>query len=79
MGLKLTGSSTRLREKAMWLTVVLESKLCRDERGQDMIEYALMAAFLAVAVAAIFPQTIAPNISQIFSKVNSSLGGAAAI
>lgn len=52
------------------------SKLVRDERGQDMIEYALMAAAIAVAVAAIFPQSIAPNISTIFSKVSSSLGAA---
>jgi Flp pilus assembly pilin Flp len=41
----------------------------RDRRGQDMIEYALMAAFLSVAVAAFFPTDIAPNISSVFSKV----------
>jgi pilus assembly protein Flp/PilA len=52
------------------------SRLVHDERGQDMIEYALMAATIAVAVAAIFPQSIAPNISTIFSKVSSSLGAA---
>lgn len=46
----------------------------RHQGGQDMIEYALMAAAIAVAVAAIFPQSLAPNISTIFSKVNSSLG-----
>ena len=53
-------------------------QLCiqRDERGQDLIEYALMAATIAVATAAIFPQSIAPNICAIFSKVNSSLGAA---
>jgi pilus assembly protein Flp/PilA len=51
-------------------------RLIQDERGQDMIEYALMAATIAVAVAAIFPQSIAPNISTIFSKVSSSLGAA---
>ena len=52
------------------------ARLLRDERGQDLIEYALMAAVIAVAVAAIFPQSIGPNISTIFSKVNSSLGAA---
>lgn len=45
----------------------------RDRRGQDMIEYALLAAFIAVAVAAIFPSDIAPNISKTFSKVNTLL------
>jgi Flp pilus assembly pilin Flp len=52
------------------------ARLFQDERGQDLIEYALMAATIAVAVAAIFPQSIGPNISTIFSKVSSSLGAA---
>lgn len=51
--------------------------LWRNEAGQDLIEYTLMAAAIAVAVAAIFPATLAPSICQIFSSVNSSLGGAA--
>jgi Flp pilus assembly pilin Flp len=49
------------------------SALRRDRRGQDLIEYALLAAFIAVAVAAIFPSDIAPNISKTFSKVNTLL------
>ena len=53
------------------------TRLLRDDRGQDLIEYTLMAATIAVAVAAIFPQSIGPNISTIFSKVSSSLGAAA--
>jgi len=52
------------------------ARLLRDDRGQDLIEYALMAAAIAVAVGAIFPQSIGPNISAIFSKVSSSLGAA---
>ena len=58
------------------LARVCRQRLLRHEGGQDLIEYALMAAMIAVAVAAIFPQTIAPNISAIFSKVSSSLGAA---
>lgn len=42
----------------------------KDNRGQDLIEYALMAGFVAVAAGAIMPN-VATNISQIFSKVNS--------
>jgi Flp pilus assembly pilin Flp len=52
------------------------ARLAGDESGQDLIEYALMAATIAVAVGAIFPTSIAPNISTIFSKVSSSLGSA---
>ena len=44
-----------------------------DRRGQDLIEYALMAAFVAVAGGAIFPTTIAPSISTIFSKIVSTM------
>ena len=42
-------------------------------RGQDLIEYALMTGFLAVAVAAIFPGTLAADISVVMSKVNLAL------
>ena len=43
--------------------------LRRDQSGQDLIEYALLAAFVAVAVAAFLPPTVAPAISTIFSKI----------
>jgi Flp pilus assembly pilin Flp len=39
-----------------------------DDRGQDLIEYALMAGFVAVAAGAIMPG-VATSISTIFSKV----------
>ena len=55
----------------------LWSRLYRDLRGQDMIEYALMAAFLAVASAAVLPSAT-PSISTVLSKVGSVLSVAAA-
>jgi len=48
----------------------MRAKIWRDHRGQDLIEYALMAGFVAVAAGAIMP-TVSRNISQIFSKVSS--------
>ena len=45
--------------------------LRNDVAGQDMIEYALLAAALAVVVAGFLPPTILPSISNIFSKVVS--------
>jgi pilus assembly protein Flp/PilA len=48
-------------------------RLQRETQGQDLVEYALVAGFVAVAGGAIFPTTVAPNISVIFSKINSSL------
>jgi Flp pilus assembly pilin Flp len=48
-------------------------RLWREEDGQDMIEYALLAATLAVVVAGIFPQSLMPSVSTIFSKISSSM------
>ena len=49
----------------------------KDTRGQDLIEYALMAGFVAVAAGAIMPN-IASSISTIFGKVSTLLTSAAA-
>jgi Flp pilus assembly pilin Flp len=48
------------------------NRLVRDEQGQDLIEYALLVASIAVAIGATFPATIAPSVSSIFSKIISS-------
>ena len=56
--------------------LVLQLNLCRDTRGQDLIEYALMAGFVAVAAGAIMPG-VASSINDIFSKVNSIMVQAA--
>jgi pilus assembly protein Flp/PilA len=47
-------------------------KIGTDLSGQDMIEYALMAGFVAVASAAASPHVTA-SFSTIFSKINSAL------
>jgi len=55
--------------------LLLQLKVWKDLRGQDLIEYALMAGFVAVAAGAIMPG-VATSISQIFSKVSSVLSNA---
>ena len=50
-------------------------RIWKDTRGQDLIEYALMAGFVAVAAGAIMPN-VAGSISSIFSKVGSVLSAA---
>jgi Flp pilus assembly pilin Flp len=52
-------------------------RLIRDKKGQDLIEYALMAGFVAVAAGAIMPG-VASSINIVFSKVNSIMIQAAA-
>jgi len=56
--------------------LILTAKIWQDTKGQDLIEYALMAGFVAVAAGAIMPG-VSENISQIFSKISSSMGSAA--
>jgi Flp pilus assembly pilin Flp len=48
----------------------------RSTRGQDLIEYALMAGFVAVSAGAIMPN-IAVSVSTIFSEVASVMFGSA--
>jgi pilus assembly protein Flp/PilA len=55
---------------------VLKLQVWKDTRGQDLIEYALMAGFVAVAAGAIMPGVSSSN-SQIFSKVSSVMTNAA--
>lgn len=43
-----------------------------DRRGQDLIEYALMASVVAIAAGAVFPP-ISDTIGVIMSKVTSVL------
>jgi pilus assembly protein Flp/PilA len=50
--------------------LVLKLKMWKDTRGQDLIEYALMAGFVAVAAGAIMPG-VSSSISIIFSKIAS--------
>jgi pilus assembly protein Flp/PilA len=58
--------------KLVWML-----RIWRDTRGQDLIEYALMAGFVAVAAGAIMP-SVSGSISTIFSKVGSVMTAAAA-
>lgn len=57
--------------------VVCRMQIWKETKGQDLIEYALMAGFVAVAAGAIMP-SVAEQVGTIFSKVNSQLSAAAA-
>jgi pilus assembly protein Flp/PilA len=59
------------------ITIIVNrlKQLPRDAQGQDLIEYALMAGFVAVAAGAIMPN-VASSISTIFSQITSVLSSA---
>ena len=52
------------------LRYLLKARIWRDEQGQDFVEYALLAGFITVAVAATFPPA-ADDLSTIFSRLTS--------
>lgn len=54
----------------------LKPAIWRDTRGQDMIEYALIAALVTVAGIAVVPG-ISTSISTVFSKIASTMTAAA--
>lgn len=47
------------------------SRFVRVTTGQDLIEYALMAGFVAIAAGAIMPG-VAEDIDKIFAKISHS-------
>lgn len=53
------------------LILTFFQKLWADRAGQDFVEYALLAAAVAVAVGAIFPPTVMSSVSSIMSKVGN--------
>ena len=68
----LKGEETKGKMK----NLILKLQVWKDKRGQDLIEYALMAGFVAVAAGAIMPG-VATSISTIFSKIASVMSNAA--
>lgn len=56
--------------------LIWKLRLMKDTRGQDLIEYALMAGFIAVAAGAIVPG-VATSIKEIFSKLDGVMKSAA--
>ena len=54
------------------MALIFRFQLWRDTHGQDLVEYALIAALVAVAAGATIPPVTA-SFSTIFSRVGSHL------
>ena len=54
----------------------LIAQFAREDEGQDVIEYALLAAFLVVVVATII-QTVGGDLVKIYTGVKTQTGVAA--
>jgi len=51
-------------------------EIWKNEHGQDLIEYAMIAGFIAV-VSGMFMPNVARDISTVYSKISSAVKGAA--
>ena len=56
--------------------ILLMKSIWQNNEGQDLIEYALLVATLAVVVAGFLPPTVMPSVSTIFSKISDMLSNA---
>jgi Flp pilus assembly pilin Flp len=70
------GCSPRPPSKRNWNVNFLNNFL-QDEEGQDMVEYTLLLAFVALAAGAAYV-TIGNNISSIWSKAEKDITSATA-
>jgi Flp pilus assembly pilin Flp len=48
-------------------------RIWKDQRGQDFIEYSLLAAAIVIVVAGFLPQNVMPAVSSIFSMITSDI------
>ena len=55
---------------------ILIARFVREEEGQDVVEYALLAAFISIVAATIFSQ-IGGDLSTIFGNVKTQADTAA--
>ena len=55
------------------LIATLLVRLWREQQGQDFIEYALLAAAIAIVVAGFLPPQVLPSVSTIFYKITSDM------
>jgi Flp pilus assembly pilin Flp len=61
--------------KKMWQTVI-SLQIWSDQHGQDLIEYAMIAGFIAV-VSGMFMPNLSQDVSMLFSKIASTMTSSA--
>lgn len=57
-------------------SLIWKLRIMKDTRGQDLIEYALMVGFIAVAAGAVIPGVVT-SIRSIFEKISGALANSA--
>jgi pilus assembly protein Flp/PilA len=77
--LKLAEQAARQKGESQKMTkfYIMLLQMLRSERGQDLVEYALLAGLVAVAAGAALPN-VGRSFSTIFSRLSSVVTNAAA-
>ena len=57
-------------------SLIWKLRIMKDTRGQDLIEYALMVGFIAVAAGAVIPGVVT-SIRNIFERISGVLANSA--
>jgi len=58
-----------------WIMKRLIAQFVRDEQGQDLIEYALLAGFIALAVVTVVTN-IGTSLNTLYTNVNTNVDNA---
>jgi Flp pilus assembly pilin Flp len=72
-GLSPLGGREKMKSMAGVVWII---KTWSDVHGQDLIEYALISGFVAIAAGAIMPN-VTTDVSTVFSKIASTMRAAA--
>ena len=72
LGVETFRMSIQIKRRKTMLELM--KKFMKDEEGQDLVEYALLLVFLALAAIAILP-TLGSSVNTVFSQSNSALQG----
>jgi pilus assembly protein Flp/PilA len=61
----------------LWINLKKSSRIWKDTRAQDLVEYALAAGMVALVAVAAMPQ-LSSTINNVFSRIGSLINSAVA-
>ena len=67
-----------MQNMAKTLTYIIQLKIWKDTRGQDMLEYGCFMAAIVLLYAAFSP-SVASGVLNVFAKISNNLSTAARI
>ena len=71
----LIDTSAKTHQKDFLTMTNLIARFVRDDQGQDIIEYALLAGFISLSAAAVLA-VIGPKVSTLYTNVSTQLTNA---